>query len=407
MNIKKNRLPYRTYLYFTAQSINLITAVMSVTMAAIVGASLSPTASLSTLPYGFQFLFVMLATYPASRIMSAIGRRAGFLIGSIPLAVAGVLGFMAIEQSSFLLLTLSHAALGSYIAFANFNRFAATDGLDPSLKPKAISLVVAGGVIAALLGPALAEGLRVIDGFHEFAFCYASFVPMAILSAFISALMLEGKGAPEPSDTSKPRKARLSETLKNPIILLAIVVASVGYCLMNLLMIQASMYMKGMHTHFSDVSTAIQWHVIAMFAPSFFTGVLITRLGLKTVIYGGIVFMLLSSVVNLSSHTYEAMTLALIILGLGWNFTYVGGGALLARGLEDHPNSMQIQGVNDLGISILATLGAFAPALLLSSIGWSGSNMLCIGICAVVLLGSSVVLQGKPRKRMNLESAGQ
>lgn len=402
----KNRLPGRTYLYFTAQSINLVTAVMSVTMAAIVGASLAPTIELSTLPYGVQFLFVMLATYPASRLMSVIGRRSGFLLGTIPLAASGVLGYLAIEQHSFLLLTLSHAALGTYIAFANFNRFAATDGLEPGLKPRAISLVVAGGVLAALLGPALTSVLREIGGFREFALCYGAFVPLAGLAAITSALMPAGKPVPVSANACAAKKPGFREALRSPVILLAIVVASVGYCLMNLLMIQASMHMKHLHTHFSDVSMAIQWHVLAMFAPSFFTGVLIARLGLKTVICSGLLLLLASCAINLASSSYPAMTLALVVLGLGWNFTYVGGGALLARGLESNPDAMRMQGINDLGISVLATVGAFTPAILLSWIGWSGTNLLGIGLSAAVLLGSMIIL-GAPRTNLAMEGTRQ
>ena len=402
-----SRLPGRTYLYFTAQSINLVTAVMSVTMAAIVGASLAPSLELSTLPYGVQFLFVMLVTYPASRLMSVVGRRSGFLLGCIPLAASGLLGYLAIERHSFVLLTLSHAALGSYIAFANFNRFAATDGLEAVLKPKAISLVVAGGVLAAVLGPALTSALREVGGFREFALCYGAFVPLAAMAALTSALMPAGKPAAAPAHAGTPVKRRLGEALRSPVVLLAIVVASVGYCLMNLLMIQASMHMKHLHTHFSEVSLAIQWHVLAMFAPSFFTGVLIGRLGLKTVICAGLLLLLASSLINLGSNSYQSMTLALIVLGLGWNFTYVGGGALLARSLEGYPNAMQLQGVNDLGISVLATVGALTPAMLLSWIGWSGTNLLCALLASAVLAGTVIILQEAPRARLAVEGTRQ
>ncbi|WP_122686071.1 MFS transporter, partial [Pseudomonas viridiflava] len=143
--------------YFAAQSINLTTAVMSVTMAAIVGSLLAPTLILSTVPYGFQFLFVLVATYPASWLMSRLGRKRCFLLSTIPFALSGIAGFCGVQANSFFLLIISHSALGIYIAVANFNRFAATDNLDQKLKPRALSLVVAGGVIAAVAGPALTE----------------------------------------------------------------------------------------------------------------------------------------------------------------------------------------------------------------------------------------------------------
>lgn len=175
-------LPYRTYLYFLAQSINLTTAVMSVTMAALVGGSLAPEPWLSTVPYGFQFLFVMLFTLPASRLMAAIGRKKSFLLASLPLAVSGVVGYWAIEMKQFSWLVASHALLGIYIAFANFNRFAATDGLNNRLKPRAISLVVAGGVVAAVSGPMLIRGLKSSRFGQEFAACYAAFTVLALVS---------------------------------------------------------------------------------------------------------------------------------------------------------------------------------------------------------------------------------
>ncbi len=145
-------LPARTYLYFIAQSVNLTTAVMSVTMAALVGAALAPDPAWSTVPYGFQFLCVMLATYPVSWLMGRIGRRRAFMLGALPLALSGVSGFLAVQHQHFVALILSHCALGVYIAFANFNRFAATDNLTQHLKARALSLVVAGGVIAAVVG---------------------------------------------------------------------------------------------------------------------------------------------------------------------------------------------------------------------------------------------------------------
>ncbi|AVD91911.1 MFS transporter [Pseudomonas sp. SWI36] len=397
-------LPRRTYLYFTAQSINLTTAVMSVTMAAIVGAALAPDAAWSTVPYGFQFLCLMLATYPVSRLMSRIGRKKAFMLGAIPLALSGVSGFLAVEHQHFPTLVLSHSALGVYIAFANFNRFAATDNLSQALKPKALSLVVAGGVIAAVVGPTLTEWLRDVGGYPLFSLCYAAFVGLALLSLLIALCLPSDAGmASAVNSAAKPASVRAEPA--GPSVVVAMAVAALGYGIMNLLMIQASMHMKHMHEDFTDVRLAIQWHVIAMFAPSFFTGAIIQRLGIKTTICAGLALLIGCSAMNIWSHSYAMMTLALIALGLGWNLTYVGGGALLAQSLQNSPAAMQMQGKNDLAIAIFATLGAFSPSLLLSSVGWDGTNAICMVLCLGLLVATAGLLQNKVGLQTSMEGS--
>ncbi len=397
-------LPRRTYLYFTAQSINLTTAVMSVTMAAIVGASLAPDAAWSTVPYGFQFLCLMLATYPVSRLMSRIGRKKAFMLGAIPLALSGVSGFLAVEHQHFPTLVLSHSALGVYIAFANFNRFAATDNLSQALKPKALSLVVAGGVIAAVVGPTLTEWLRDVGGFPLFSLCYAAFVGLALLSLLI-ALCLPNDAGTASAVNSTAKAASTRAEAAGPSVVVAMAVAALGYGIMNLLMIQASMHMKHMHEDFTDVRLAIQWHVIAMFAPSFFTGAIIQRLGIKTTICAGLALLIGCSAMNIWSHSYAMMTLALIALGLGWNLTYVGGGALLAQSLQNSPAAMQMQGKNDLAIAVFATIGAFSPSLLLSSVGWDGTNAICMVLCMGLLVATAGLLQNKAGLHTSMEGS--
>lgn len=386
-------LPRRTYLYFTAQSINLTTAVMSVTMAAIVGAALAPAATWSTVPYGFQFLCLMLATYPVSRLMSRIGRKRAFMLGSIPLAVSGISGYLAVQYQHFPMLVISHSALGIYIAFANFNRFAATDNLAQDLKPKALSLVVAGGVIAAVVGPTLTEWLRDVGGYPLFSLCYAAFVGLAVMSLLTAACLPGDTGTASNDRAAKPA-GTAAEPL-SPVVAVAMAVAALGYGIMNLLMIQASMHMKHMHEDFSDVRLAIQWHVIAMFAPSFFTGAIIHKLGIRATICLGLGLLIGCTAMNMWSHSYAMMTLSLIALGLGWNLTYVGGGALLAQTLQNSPAAMQMQGKNDLAIAVFATVGAFSPALLLGTVGWEGTNAICMALCIVLLMATAGLLQRK------------
>lgn len=387
------RLPYKTYLYFLAQSINLTTAVMSVTMAALVGGSLAPEPWLSTVPYGFQFLFVMLFTLPASRLMATLGRKKSFLLATLPLAASGLVGYWAIEMKQFPWLVASHALLGVYIAFANFNRFAASDGLSASLKPRAISLVVAGGVIAAVLGPLLIRSLKSSSFAPEFAACYAAFTALALVSLILNLLIKDVPPPPKTSARQSSHGQTLGLVLRNKDLAIAICIAAIGYGIMNLLMIQASLHMAQLHVHFSDISTAIQWHVLAMFAPSFFTGRLIQKFGLKTIALSGISLLLLSSGINLIAQGYTALSLSLLILGLGWNFTYIGGSALLTDSLDGKPYFLAVQGLNDLGVSILATLGAFAPAFLFSFMGWNGTNLLSGLICLLLLLASLLYLK--------------
>ncbi len=377
---------------------------MSVTMAAIVGAALAPDAAWSTVPYGFQFLCLMLATYPVSRLMSRIGRKKAFMLGAIPLALSGVSGFLAVEHQHFPTLVLSHSALGVYIAFANFNRFAATDNLSQALKPKALSLVVAGGVIAAVVGPTLTEWLRDVGGYPLFSLCYAAFVGLALLSLLIALCLPNDAGmASAVNSAAKPASVRAEPA--GPSVVVAMAVAALGYGIMNLLMIQASMHMKHMHEDFTDVRLAIQWHVIAMFAPSFFTGAIIQRLGIKTTICAGLALLIGCSAMNIWSHSYAMMTLALIALGLGWNLTYVGGGALLAQSLQNSPAAMQMQGKNDLAIAIFATLGAFSPSLLLSSVGWDGTNAICMVLCLGLLVATAGLLQNKVGLQTSMEGS--
>jgi len=393
-------LPRRTYLYFTAQSINLTTAVMSVTMAAIVGSALAPSAAWSTVPYGCQFLFLLLATYPVAGLMGSIGRRKAFMLGAIPLVVSGITGYWAVAHEQFLMLVVSHSALGIYIAFANFNRFAATDNLAPQLKPKALSLVVAGGVLAAVIGPLLTEILRGIVGFPEFSLCYAVFIVLAGLS-WLLAISL-------PADKPKVPIGQKSLVIEhdsrvNLEIAVAMVVAALGYGVMNLLMIQASMHMKHMHEGFSDIRLAIQWHVIAMFAPSFFTGRIIQRLGIKATICLGLMLLMSSTVLNLGCSGYQMIALSLILLGLGWNLTYVGGGALLTQILQGNSVAFHMQGKNDLAIAVSATLGAFAPSMLISTIGWGGTNIFCLTLCGLLLVAVIALLDRSRQSHYSME----
>jgi len=291
-----------------------------------------------------MYLVVMLATLPVARLMRRHGRKRIFLAATLPLALAGITGYLAVQDRSFGLLIVSHALLGLYIAVANFSRFAATDGLSTSLKPRAMSLVIAGGVVAAFTGPSLVNSLREWAGIQDFALCYAAFAGLAVLHALT---ILPIRTRDDDTRQPVPSGAQPHAAVPHPVaanawqlvlhdrpLVAAMLSAAVGYGLMNLLMIQSSMNMTQLCMAFSDVNRAIQWHVLAMFLPSFVTGSIIQRVGTHAVIVAGFILIGISAAFNMGNDGYALLSTSLILLGLGWNFTYIGSSAMLNERLD-------------------------------------------------------------------------
>jgi predicted MFS family arabinose efflux permease len=371
------RLPSSTYILCLCQALNLTAAIVSVTVAALVGEQVAPNPVWSTLPYGVQFAVVALLTYPASVFMRSFGRRVGFMLGAVMLIAAGGVGFIAVQRSSFAWLVVAHGLLGAYVAFANFYRFAAVDHLPTSLRPRGLSLVVAGGVLAAFIGPSLSIGLEGVAGYAPFALCYASFGGIGLGTMVLVWLW-------RPASANPTIAAVSSFTIEQRVlapIAAAIFSSASAYMIMNLLMVQASLVMNSMGVDFRVGTWAIQGHVLAMFVPSFVTGMLVSRFGYRVTLCAGFVLLISATLIAFASlGGYLAMLSSLVLLGVGWNFSYIGGGALLTKFLTDE-NRHRMQGINDSIIAICATVGAFAPALLQALVGWKNTNLLCLLVC--------------------------
>ncbi len=388
------KLPSYIYLYFFCQSINLMTAVISVVVAAAVGNLISSDPLYATVPYGMQFLLLLIGTYPASLIMNKYGRKFGFYIGAVFLLFAGILGYLSIIENSFLLLIISHGFIGLFTACANFYRYAVTDGLEKSLQSKALSLVVAGGVIAGILGPTISSQLQDVSGFPQFSLCYASLIILSFINLVV-VYFLPNISIKKYSVKSNFQNKSFLEN--RSITYISICVSAVGYGLMNLLMIQSSLKMDHMHVVFEDAAFAIQWHVVAMFFPSFFTGFLISRFGNFSIILSGFILFIISFIINVYDPSYDSMVLSLILLGLGWNFSYVGGSSMLAFSLSENLDKQRWQGIGDTIIAVFATIGAMSPSFLLNGIGWENSNIAAIAICFIsifVLILVKIVNKG-------------
>lgn len=376
-------LPRYVYLYFFCQSINLMAAVMSVTVAAIIGNKIASDPLYATVPYGMQFVLLLIATYPASVFMNRYGRKPVFVAGAVFLLCSGVIGYAAVANGSFFLLIIAHSCIGVFTACANFYRYAVTDGLAESLHSKALSLVVSGGVIAGILGPTASNWLQDVPGFPNFALCYAFFIILAVINVGIIYYL------PDIHANIKDTliKSKTALVTYRDVVFAAICTAAFGYGLMNLLMIQSSLKMDVLHIAFEDTAMAIQWHVVAMFFPSFFTGALIARCGHFSIIFLGFMLFVASFALNIYDVTYLHIFSSLILLGLGWNFTYVGGSSLLASCLAHHSDAKKWQGIGDTAIAVCATIGAILPSFLLSGVGWENSNLLAMGVCIALILG--------------------
>ncbi len=375
----------RVYLLALCQALFLTCAVASVSVAAIVGADLAPTPWLTTLPYGLQFGVVILCAYPVSRLMGAVGRRPVFLLGACFAMAAGVTGYLAIQGRSFTGLVLSHVLLGVFITHANYYRFAATDGVESVLRARAVALVTGGGVLAGILAPLLTlEAGALFEG-QSFAHSYLIF-SLAGAITFLVMLCVPGLNP----TTTTGETAPLSEgptvppSLAGFGALLAMYCAGAGYLVMNLLMVQSTLALNtgpGSHTL---VGVAIQLHVVAMFLPSFFTGRLLEWLGHTRVLGLGFLLLVLSVLTGMPGRAAVFVVPSLILLGVAWNFLYVGGSALLTL-CHSPERAHRVQGINDTVVSGLAAVGALGAGALYHFLGWSGSLVLALPVAGVGL----------------------
>lgn len=376
-----NQLPRYVYYLLVAQAFNLIAAVLSVTVSAIVGLKLAPTQALATIPYGLQFLAMLLTTFIFSFLMKKLGRHVVFQFGCICLFFAGVLGYLALQYEQFDLLCLSHFSLGLFISTANFYRFAASDRLAPDLIPKATAMVISGGVVAAVIAPMLAIQFQQLQGLPDFTAIYCIFSVLALLLSPILYLWNRKFKLQQAQQlvTNLIPRAKLPVNL----IAAAMISGAFAYYVMNVMMIMSSLQLKQHHSfHYASIS--IQLHVLAMFIPSFFVSKLIQRWGINRTIYTGFILLMLSSLIPMLGQKGIYMNVALIVLGVGWNFAYSGASTLLA-GLNEQQKH-RVQGLNETMIALCATLGAFLPAPILTQLGWMNANLLALVLSATIFV---------------------
>lgn len=347
---------------------------LSVTISALVGKSLAPTASLATLPIALQFAGTLTATIPASLFMGRFGRRAGFSVGAGFGMAAGGLCSWAIIESNFYMFCAGSILLGMFAAHAAYFRFAAADTANEEFKSKAISWVMAGGVVSAFLGPETAKYTRDLFADASFAGGYLAVVVLAFLSLILVQFLL----IPRPvSSTDKQLRRPWGQLLGQPILILAIACGMVGYGAMNLIMVPTPLAIVANDLSFETVAFVIQIHVFFMFAPSFFTGNLIERFGALPIIGMGGAFILACIGINLSGQSSVHFWMALGCLGMGWNFMYIGGTTLLTETYRPDERA-KVQALNDFLVFSTTVTTALVAGVLFNTYGWGLVNMVMI-----------------------------
>ncbi|MDE2413424.1 MAG: MFS transporter [Comamonadaceae bacterium] len=369
-------------LLVAVQSLGGASPPIIISLGGLVGQMLSSTPSAATLPVSLYQLGLALSTLPAAWLMHRAGRRAAYLLGAVMGMLSGLVAAWGISQSDFTLFCLGTALAGFYGACVQSYRFAAIDAVgDPVRHANAISRVMVGGLIAGIIGPQVVIWTRDSLPATPFAGSFYSQAALALLALPLLLLLRLPPAAPR----AAAHGARdLSEIVRTPQFIVAAAAGVVSYGLMSFLMTAAPMAMVGCGHSVGEAALGIQWHVLAMFGPSFFTGRLIERFGKRRITALGLLLIAASGALALMGLALTHFWGALVLLGLGWNFGFIGATALLAEAYRPSERA-KVQALNDFLVFGTVAVASFGSGQLLHSVGWNGINAGMLPMVALVL----------------------
>ncbi|GGW22105.1 MFS transporter [Gemmobacter lanyuensis] len=361
------------------------------TIAGLAGSSLASNPCWATLPISLAVIGSMLWAQPLSAIMQRWGRRAGFVTGALSGALGAVLAAWGLQIGSFPLFAISGLFTGGYMSAQGFYRFAAADMASEAYRPKVISGVMAGGLASAVFGPQLVK--YTAQAFViPFLGSYLTVIALNLLGMFLFAAL----HAPRPMvrAAGAPQGRSRMELLRTPAIAVAVICATVSYALMNLVMTSSPLAVVGCGFETADAANIVTAHVLAMYAPSFFTGHVIARIGVEKVIALGLTILAAAGAVAMSGVELENFYIALVLLGLGWNFGFIGATTMLAAHYRPEERG-RMQGLNDFVVFAGVSMASFASGGLMNcaggsvQAGWSAVNMAMLPF--LVLAGGALI----------------
>jgi len=366
-----------------SQIFSFTAAPVTVFLSGIIGSQISPLKSLSTLPMSISVVGIAVGAIFATKVMSLIGRKVGFIAASIGNSLVSILAAYSIMDQNFILFCFANFFIGVGMAFTHQYRFAAAESVEKNKVPKAISIILLGGIISAFIGPSLANYAKDIVTDHLYV---GSYLSLGVLTFIPTIFFLFYKNTSKPEVNIQYSGRSYLELIAQPRFLQAVVASAFGYAVMTFLMTATPISMHVMEKmSLSTTGIVIQIHVAAMFLPSLVTGYLIKKYGHSNIMYAGVFLYSITITASFFDQTFLNYLFALIFLGFGWNFLFISGTSLLVLTYKEE-EKFRAQGLNDFTVYSVHAIGSLSAGVLLVLTNWKTMNLICIPLLILIVI---------------------
>ena len=381
-----------------SQIFSFTPAPVNVFLSGIIGSTLSPVKSLQTVPTSFMIVGVAVFSFFAAKIMSRIGRKAGFIYAALFSSFSVLLAAYAVWDENFYLFCLSCFFIGNGMSFTHQYRFAAAESVEKSYIPKALSIIMLASIFSALLGPNIANFNKNLINEHLFV---GSYLSLAVLT-FIPVIFLSFYNPKaEPVKVKENKRRSYLGLISQPRFLQAVTSAAFAYAVMSFLMTAIPINMHIIENYsLNKTGIVIQLHIVSMFLPSLFTGNLLKKFGHSKIIYAGVSFYILTILLSLLEPSFFNYLFSLIFLGIGWNFLYLSGTGLLVLSYNEE-EKFKAQGFNDILVFSIQALASLSAGFMLSMTSWKTMNLIAIPFLILIVLSSIRADLSKDSKLLN------
>ena len=369
-----------------SQIFSFTAAPVTVFLSGIIGTQISPLKSLATLPMSISVVGIAIGAIIATKVMSILGRKYGFILSSIGNTLASILGAYSILNQNFILFCVANFFLGIGMAFTHQYRFAAAESVEKNKAPKAISIILFGGIISAFIGPSLANFAKDMISNNLYV---GSYIALALLTFVPTMLFLFYESKSQIKNNIDYKGRGFYELISQPRFIQALAASAFGYAIMTFLMTATPISMHVMENiDLNKTSIVIQFHVAAMFLPSLLTGYLIKKYKHSRVIYAGLILYSITLMLSIFEQSFFNYIFALIFLGFGWNFLFISGTSLLVLTYREE-EKYKAQGLNDFVVYSIHAIGSLSAGIFITLSSWKTMNLICIPFIILIIIASA------------------